>query len=378
MSRRREAPRLWFRAAERGRAGKWIILDGEKQRSTGCGEHDTGRAQRALARYIQEKYHPPRGLGQDLLVTEVVAAYLKDYAAHSTSAEFLRHTARPILEWWSGKKLSQVSGANCRRYVAWRTAQTRRVRGKARKSKVHISDQTARHDLKTLRAAMRWYKAEHEPSLIVPTVTLPRKAATRPDYWLSRSAIAARIRVARRSRQTRHLVRVLLIGVYSGTRPGAIFALSWLPSVGTGWVDLEAGILHRKGTQVRQSKKRQPPAKIHAKLLPFLHRWYKADAARGWTNVVHYQGAPIRKLRNSWATVAKKAGATSKDGPHVMRHTAATWLMRSGVDAYEAAGYLGMSPETLWETYGHHHPSFQEEAARATGKRPARRMRTAQ
>ena len=52
-----------------------------------------------------------------------------------------------------------------------------------------------------------------------------------------------------------------------------------------------------------------------------------------------------------------------------MRHTAATWLMRSGVNPYEAAGYLGMSPETLWETYGHHHPDHQEDAARATGKK---------
>jgi integrase len=41
------------------------------------------------------------------------------------------------------------------------------------------------------------------------------------------------------------------------------------------------------------------------------------------------------------------------------RHTAATWLMQAGVDAFEAAGYLGMSVETLLEVYGHHHPAFQ-------------------
>jgi hypothetical protein len=45
------------------------------------------------------------------------------------------------------------------------------------------------------------------------------------------------------------------------------------------------------------------------------------------------------------------------------------WMMRSGVDVFEAAGYLGMSVETLPEVYGHHHPSFQEKAARATGRR---------
>ena len=202
MSRQREPPRLWFRPAERGRAGSWIILDGAKQRSTRCGKADLERAQRALARYIQQKYQPPKGLGQDLLVTEVVAAYLKDYSVHSASEEFIRHTARPILEWWSGKRLAEVTGTNCRRYVTWRTSQTRRTRGNSSKPKVTISDQTARHDLKTLRAAIRWFKAEHEPALNVPTVTLPKKAPSRTDYWLSRNEVAARIRVARKSRQT--------------------------------------------------------------------------------------------------------------------------------------------------------------------------------
>jgi hypothetical protein len=58
----------------------------------------------------------------------------------------------------------------------------------------------------------------------------------------------------------------------------------------------------------------------------------------------------------------------ANDGPHVLRHTAATWMMRSGVDVFEAAGYLGMTVDTLLEVYGHHHPSFQDKAARATGR----------
>jgi integrase len=62
-----------------------------------------------------------------------------------------------------------------------------------------------------------------------------------------------------------------------------------------------------------------------------------------------------------------------KGGPHIVRHTAATWLMQAGVAAFEAAGYLGMSVETLLEVYGHHHPSFQEKAAKATARRTSSR-----
>jgi integrase len=85
--------------------------------------------------------------------------------------------------------------------------------------------------------------------------------------------------------------------------------------------------------------------------------------------VAGYLGKPLKKFRRSWSAVAKAAGHGHKDGPHIMRHTAATWQMQAGTLLAEAAGYLGMSPETLWNVYGHHHPDFQERAACASGKR---------
>jgi integrase len=303
------------------------------------------------------------------LVVEAVAAYLKDYASHSRSREFIFATAEPILAWWSGKKIRDVTGTNCRRYVSWRTSQFRKRHAKSKKPPVRVSDQTARHDLKTLRAAINWYKREWDPGLVAPTLSLPKKAPPRLGYCLERSDVAARVKQARLSEQTRHIARMLLIGVYTGTRPGAILALRWIPSIDAGWFDLDAGVLHRTGSKVRQTKKRQPPAKIHGRLMPHLRRWRAADMACGITSVVHYRGEPIQKLRRSWDSVARLAGHTNKDGPHILRHTAATWMMRSGVDAFEASGFLGMSPEILWDVYGHHHPKFQQSAAAATGKR---------
>jgi hypothetical protein len=51
-----------------------------------------------------------------LFIDEVVAAYLSEHARHAASAktrEFLFNTARPVLEWWSGRKLADVNGKNC-------------------------------------------------------------------------------------------------------------------------------------------------------------------------------------------------------------------------------------------------------------------------
>jgi integrase len=369
MSRPSKGPRLYLRRLKRPRRDVWVIRDGTTRESTKCDKDDRRGAEEALARYIANKYTPPQGSSlSEIFVEEVLAGYLKEHAAESSSRAFLFDTARPILEWWSGKKLSDVNARNCRAFVRWRTTQTDRRARKGRKKRF-VTDQTARHNLKTLRAAIYWYHREYGPLSSVPKLTLPSPSPKKIDYWLSRQQVGARIRAAMKSKRTRHVARALLIGVYTGTRPGAIFALKWLPSPIDGWFDLDSETLHRKGIRAQHSRKRHPPARIHAKLLPHLRRWRKADMALGITSVVHYQGEEIAKLRRSWDTVAKLAKSKRKDGPHIMRHTAATWQMQAGTNIYEAAGYLGMSPETLWAVYGHHHPDFQSAAARATGKR---------
>jgi integrase len=319
MPRSRKRPRLYLKKREAPRHNVWIIRDGAIRVGTGCGEDDTRGAEEALAQYIAEKYKPPGALpAAELYIDEVVT----------------------------------------------RTSQPHR----RAKSEKFISEQTARHDLKTLRTAINWYHGEY-PLPSVPKVWMPPKAPQRDDYWLTRDEVAARIRAARKNERTQHVARQLLIGVRTGTRPGAILGLKWQPSTTSGWFDLENGVLHRRGTKSRRTRKRQPPVRIHAKLVPHLLRWRALDLARGITSVIDYQGRPVKKLRNSWNTVARAAGATRKDGPHITRHTAATWQMLGGTSLYEAAGYLGMTPEILWETYGHHHPDHHARAARADTKR---------
>lgn len=306
----------------------------------------------------------------------MLTAWLIEHVPNSPSSDWLKQMIRPIAQWWVGKRLNEINGRNCRAYVAWRIAQHRRQDPRSKKPKVLVSDQTARHELKALRNALNWYHQEHGPLPSVPVVTLPASSGQKLDYWLTRKQVADRIRVARRSYATRHLARMLLIGVYTGTRPGALLGLTWMPSTSSGYFDLEAEILHRRGTQSRRSKtKRQPPAKIPARLLVHLKRWKAADDRLGCVHVIHFRGQPVERVYTAWRVVAASAGAKRQDGPHIIRHTAATWQMQAGTDLYEAAGYLGMSPKTLWDTYGHHHPDFQSRAAANVSGRRAKQER---
>lgn len=290
------------------------------------------------------------------MIADVMTLYLRERAPEVARPDFLATTATPILGWWGSRTLADIKGQTCRDYVAWRTGQG-------------VSEATARHDLKTLRAAINHYHAEHGPLPALPVVTMPAVPEPR-DRWLTRAEAARLINAARRLPRAHHLARMILIGLYTGTRSGAVMRLRWLPSTDAGWIDLDREVMHRRGRGEKVTAKRQPPVRLPPRLIAHLRRWRAADMAIGVSHVVHWQGEGITKLRRSWQTARTRAGLGDDVVPHTLRHTAATWLMQSGeVSIAEAAGFLGMTAATLEAVYGHHHPDFQERAATAIGRR---------
>jgi integrase len=398
MPRRAKGPRLHLRPARADRVAVWVILDRGKETSTGCCESDVEGSERALAAYLTDKYEPPKTHGKLALtaIADVINVYVKERAPKTARPDLILGNASPILDWWGEKTLADIRAKSCDDYVAWRTAQKRK-----RHNDGTVSKQTARHELKLLATAISYYHENYGPLDAIPAVTLPPASKKRDNYWLTRTKVAQRLRVARRLPKCKHVVRLLLIGVYSGTRHGASKRFLWIPSMNSGWIDLESETIHRSGLNEAASNKRQTKVRIHRRLLPWLKLWRKQDMERGVKRrvqrgasrhkvtaecpyVIHYGGKQITKVRRAWATVAIAAGHATKvvrngkeywklpDGPHICRHTAATWLMQSGVPTAEGAGYLGMSEKTFVEVYGHHHPDFQENAASHDGKKRKR------
>ena len=83
---------------------------------------------------------------------------------------------------------------------------------------------------------------------------------------------------------------------------------------------------------------------------------------------VTWHGKPVRSVKKGFARAVALAGLSGVT-PHTLRHTAATWLMQNGVPIWEAAGFLGMSPEMLARVYGHHHPDHLRNAAGKIGSK---------
>jgi integrase len=148
------------------------------------------------------------------------------------------------------------------------------------------------------------------------------------------------------------------------------------PAIGRGYVDLDRGVFHRRAAGARETKKRQPPVRLPGRLLAHIRRWQRLGIAN--TAIVEWNGKPVRSVRKGFAAAAAAAGlpvnGPDKVTPHVLRHTAATWMMQNGANLWEAAGFLGMTVEMLQERYGHHHPDFQKDAVRAIAARQLRQF----
>lgn len=356
MPRKAKGPRLYLRNDRTG-GRSWVILDGKIERRTGSSEDGIAGAERALARYIASKYTPPtRGTIQldKILIADVINIYLRERAPYVKNESFISATTDPILTWWGGKTLADIRGRTCREYVTWRTKQ----RIKRRKTAQRVSTSTARHDLKTLRAAVRYYHGEYGPLPSEPKITLPEATPAR-DRWLTK-AEAARFVMAAHRADYDYLVRFLLIGLHTATRSGAILLLQWKRNALGGWIDVERGLIYRRGSGETETKKRRPPARIPDKLLPWLRRWRAKDAEAKQPYVINFQGNRIKKLRRSWATVRKTAKLGSDVTPHTLRHTAVCWQLQAGVPVWEVAGWAGMTVDMVDEVYGHHHPDHQK------------------
>ena len=67
----------------------------------------------------------------------------------------------------------------------------------------------------------------------------------------------------------------MLVGLYTGTRSSAICGAALMPTVGRSHVDLDRRMFYRRAIGRRQTKKRQTPVKLPARLLAHMRQWQR-------------------------------------------------------------------------------------------------------
>lgn len=268
-----------------------------------------------------------------------MAAYGAEVAPNKKGARNIGYHISNLLKWWSDKHVADISKKSCREYVKSRTTQA-----------------TAQ-DLKYLRIAVKYWNDEYGPLDTMPTFEIP--AGNPPkERWLTRSEAA---RLLNAARPYQHMRRFIVLGLYTGSRPGVLLSLRW------DQIDIANGVMSRTPAgRAQDKKKRAPKVKLGWRILAHLRRWKRLDGGQKlicyFTDPWHPGARQVIEPHGAWDKIIKAAklpGVTR----HTLRHTRATWMMQKGVDIWEAAGFLGMTIKTLEQVYGHHSPDHQENAA---------------
>ncbi len=273
------------------------------------------------------------------MIADVLSVYGSEVAAHRKSARNIGYNIGNLLNWWGDKTAADISKKTCREYAATKTPSA------------------ASADIKVLRAATKYWHEEYGPLNFTPTFWQPAPNAPK-DRYLTRDEAA---RLLRAARPYQHLRRMILLGLYTGSRPGVILALRW------DQVDFRNRMLSRVPEGVAQDeKKRAPKVKMGRRILAHLKRWRRLDGNAEYVcrfvGLNKMTGKPVDDPHGAWRRVVKLAGLKGVTR-HTLRHTRATWMMQAGVPIWDAAGFLGMTVKTLERVYGHHDPDHQERAA---------------
>ena len=357
-------PRLWFRKPRKAKGGRtaekgvYVILDGGRQHSTGCGKGDREGAERALAEFVTAKHQVPRRRREidASPLADVLNIYLQNHVPTLNTAAKATGRIERLLDWWGAMTLDEVTGANCRRFTAERTVGA------------------ARRELQDLQAAINFHHREglHRESVLV---TLPAAGQSR-ERWLTLPEVIKLVRIClhtheiQEGRETRkwplrHLARFIVFALYTGSRPSDVFNASFVRGPDRGFIDLENGMFYRKAPDKQATNKRQPTTPLPEELLPHLKRWRRLGAEF----VVEFDGRRIKSIKTAFAKLLKLAQLPGDIVPYTFRHTCATWKKQAGVPSWEVAGFLGTSEAMIEKHYGHHDPSFLKAAARGRPQR---------
>ncbi len=318
--------------------------DGAWQRVS-TGETDKRRATIWLAQFVAGRGTPEPP--EQPTVSLILDGYLADRKPVVRAYETLEVAAKALRRHLGDLQPAHLTKERTRFYARQRRSEGHMVGPAAARRKKPTSDGTVIRELVTLRAALQWAVAERWITDL-PKIETPRQPAPR-DRWLTREEADRLLAAAR----VPHVRTFLATCLYTAARAGAVLELTW------DRVDLGAGLIDLGQAPGGKGRAVVP---IGAKLRPILE---EARAAATCPYVVEYAGIRVASVKTGTRAAARRAGLPGVT-PHILRHTAATWMAIAGVPMVEIARLLGHADSRTTErVYAKHTPDYLRRAVAA-------------
>lgn len=269
------------------------------------------------------------------LVSEIVEAYLADKRKTAIRWKDLEGSWKQAKPTFGHLRPDQITRDVCRAYRDERYAKGRKPA-------------TVRKELEVVRAGLNFYKKGLQSVFELPSQP-PAK-----ERFLDKSEARRLMKAARRFS---HIRAFIALSLATGARQTALLDLTW------DRVDFRRKTitLALNDAQDEQRKKRAT-----VPMTPRAYRYLRVLKAAAQSNyVIEWGGHRVRSVKKGFKAAADRAGL-AEITPHILRHTAASWMAEADVPMFDISRYLGHSDTRITERrYAKLSPSHLKRAAKA-------------
>jgi integrase len=248
-------------------------------------------------------------------IGEILDARVKARSPYVARPEALREHATALKRYWGNKYPEQVED--------------------------HVRlCKNNRRQLEELRAALKlaekrgWIEK-------TPHVELPPKSSPR-DKFLTQEQGVNLLRSAHRP----HIKLFILVAMTTGARKGAVLDLTW------DRVDMDGGVIDFHNPKKFITNKKRSVVPVTRELITALR---EAHLMATTDYVIEWNGKPLKSIKTAFRKTAQRAGVPWCS-PHVLKHTAITWLAQKGWGIGEISEFTETSFETVKRVYRHGRP----------------------
>lgn len=305
--------------------------EGDIRRRYRLGTDDPKEAnRRAPARYAE--LTRPRGT----TVASLWESYCLEKAGRSVVTT-MGYTWKALAPFFGKVEGEAITTAECRAY-----ADARRKAGK-KEGSIHT-------ELGHLRSVLVW-AAKSRLISYAPHIERPPKPDPKEGY-LTRDEVARLLdRV-----KAEHIKVAVILMISTGARSAAALELTW------DRVDFERGVIQLRNPFDRSRRKGRATVPMNDRLVAELQ---KAKKAAQSPFVVEWAGGPVKSVKKGIKTAGAAIGRPDAS-PHMLRHSAAVWLVEDGHSFAEVAQFLGHDNERItFKVYGRYSPTHLRRLAKS-------------
>jgi len=334
--------------SKRGKSPAWCrTWYDEKTRQTiraSLGTTEFAEAKQLLTDWFVNNQRPQQAEPDDVGLAGDLSSYYENHAKHTRSEERARFAIKYWLDHFGDISVGELSSIPKQEefhdYL--------RARGQ--------KNTTINRNLSVGRAAINraWKRGEIKSA---PHIAMLKKGPAEPRGRPMEPSEVKRLIEGAPS----HLEDFIFWMLGTAARPEAITDLRW------ELVDFENGIIRLNPPNRAQNKKHRPTVKLPDTLRQ--RYWHDGNYPRTGP-VIAFNGREVKSIRTAWRRTRAKVGLDGAVNPYSLRHTAARWMRKEGVPAWDVSAQLGhrSSEFSMTELYAPYSPDHMEKSVAALDK----------